>query len=142
MNREYRVSFKNIFGMALAMLIIACLLIGGGVAYSKPSLLLFGLLFFAWPFAIRYKLKIVVGDDRIAYIGFFGTKAIKFADILHAGWMFEHGYSRDRFFGSLSYEILSMDTSIKINFRLFSVDSMKKEIQMLESLPKKSPGAE
>jgi hypothetical protein len=48
--------------------------------------------------------------------------------------MFEHGYSRDRFFGSLSYEILSNDTCIRINFRLFSLDSMKEEIKVLESL--------
>lgn len=136
MSREYRVTFKNMFGTVVILLTIACLLIGGGILYGKLVLFLFGLLFIAWPFAVRYKMKIVVDDDWIAYTGFFGTKVIKFADILHTGWMFEHGYSRDRFFGSLSYEILSRDTSIKINFRMFSVDSMKTEIQMLENLPK------
>jgi hypothetical protein len=141
MDMEYRVTFKNIFGTALVLLIIGCSLIAAGILQSKFFLFLFGLMFLAWPFAVCYRLKIVVGDDRIAYTGFLATKVIKFADIIHTGWMFEHGYSRDRLFGSLSYEILSKETSVRINFRLFSVDSMKNVIDMLESLPKKSPSA-
>jgi hypothetical protein len=137
MNTEYRLTVKSMFGTALVLPIIGCLLVAGGVMYGKLSLFLFGLIFLVWPFAIYYRLKIAVSDDRIAYTGFLATKIIKFADIVHTGWMFEHGYSRDRLFGSLYYEILSKETSIRINFRLFSVDSMKNVIDMLESLPKK-----
>jgi hypothetical protein len=130
------------FGTALVLLIIGWSLIATGALQGKFFLFLFGLMFLAWPFAIRYRLKITLADDRIAYTGFLTTKVLKFADIIHTGWMFEHGYSRDRFFGSLSYEILSRDTFIRINFRLFSVDLMKNVIDMLESLPKDSPSAE
>jgi hypothetical protein len=137
MDIEYRVTLKSIFGTALVLLIIGCALIAAGILLGKVFLFIFGLIFLAWPFAACYRLKVVVGDDRIAYTGFFATKIIKFADIIHTGWMFEHGYSRDRLFGSLSYEILSKETSIRINFRLFSVDSMKNVINMLESLPKR-----
>jgi hypothetical protein len=70
MNTEYRVTFKSMFGTALVLLIIACLLIGGGILYNKPFLFLFGLIFFAWPFAVCYRLKIVVDDNRIVYTAF------------------------------------------------------------------------
>jgi hypothetical protein len=95
-------------------------------------------MFLALLFAIRYRLKVVVDEKQIVYTGFFTTKTILFSDIVHSGWMFEHGYSRDRFYGSLVYEILSNKACIRINFRLFPLDLMNNVIEMIESLPHKS----
>jgi hypothetical protein len=95
-------------------------------------------MFLALLFIIRFRFKIIVDEKQIEYTGFFTKKVIPFTDILHTGWMFEHGFSRDRFFGSFVFEILSKHDCIKINFRLFSLDSMSNVIKMLEGLPDKS----
>ncbi len=132
-------TYKSMFGMALVLSIIAFFLIGTGILYQKPFLFIFGIVFVALLFAIRYRLKVVVDNEQIAYTGLFTTKVIKFADIIHTGWLFEHGHSKDRFFGSFVYEILSKNNCIKINFRLFSLDLMKSVIDTLENLSKKLP---
>jgi len=135
---EYRVTFKSMFGMALVLSIFAFLSIGGAVLYNRPLLLIPGVLLIALLVAIRIRFKVVVDENRIEYIGFLTTKVILFSGIVHSGWMFEHGYSRDRFFGSLVYEILSTDACIRINFRLFPLDLMGKLIRKIENLPHKS----
>ncbi len=94
-----------------------------------------GFLLFALLVAIRIRFKVVLDEKQIEYTGFFATKVILFSDIVHSGWMFEHGYSRDRFYGSFVYEILSKNNRIKINFRLFPLDLMTTLIQILENLP-------
>jgi hypothetical protein len=125
-------------GMSLVLSIIIVLLTLCGIIYRNILLLTFGVMFLVLLFAIRYRLKVVVDEKQIVYTGFFTTKAILFSDIVHSGWMFEHGYSRDRFYGSLVYEILSNKACIRINFRLFPLDLMNNVIEMIESLPHKS----
>jgi hypothetical protein len=134
---EYRATFKSMFGLAVVLSIMAFLLIGSGIFY-KNLLVVPGILLFALLILIRFRFKIVVDDNQIEYTGFFSTKVIKFSDIIHAGWMFEHGYTRDRYFGSAVYEILTTHNYIRINFRLFPMSPMSKVIEMLESLPGKS----
>jgi len=97
-----------------------------------------GILLFVLLFVIHFRFKVVVDEKQIEYTGFFTTKVIVFSDIVHSGWMFEHGYSKDRFYGSFVYEILSKNNRIKINFRLFPLDLISKVIEMLEALPGKS----
>ena len=135
---EYRVTFKSMFGMALVLSIFAFSLIGSGILYKKSLLFIFGIMFLALLFLIRSRFKVVVDEGQIEYTGFFKTKVIPFSDIIHSGWMFEHGYSRDKFYGSFMYEILSKKDCIRINFRLFPLDSMSKTIEMLENLHGKS----
>jgi len=137
MKMQYRVTFKSMFGVALVLSLIAFFLILGGILYQKLFLVIFGIIFVALVFAIRSRLKIIVDNNQIVYTGLFTTKIITFVDIIHTGWLFEHGHSRDRFYGSFIYEILSQRDSIRINFRLFSLDSMKIVIDMLENLPAK-----
>jgi hypothetical protein len=114
---EYRVTFKGMLSLALVISILALAI-------------------------IRIRFKVIVDEKQIEYTGFFATKVILFSDIVHSGWMFEHGYSRDRFYGSLVYEILSKNNRIKINFRLFPLGSMSKAIEMLENLRDKSTMAD
>lgn len=87
---------------------------------------------------IRFRFKVVVDEKEIECTGFFTKQTIEFVDIVHSGWMYKHGYSRDKFYGSFVYEILSKNTCIRINFKLFPLDSMSKVIEMLENLPHKS----
>lgn len=134
---EYRVTFKSMFGVALVLSVIAFFLILGGILYQNLFLFIFGIIFVAVLFAIRYRLKIIVDNTQVVYTGLFTTKIITFVDISHTGWLFEHGHSRDRFYGSFIYEILSKHDCIRINFRLFSLDSIKSLIDMLENLPAK-----
>ena len=135
---EYRVTFKSMLGLALVLLTFAFLFIGGAILYKKLLLLIPGILFIALIAVIRLRFKVVLDEKRIEHTGFITTKVIPFSDIVHSGWMFEHGYSRDRFYGSLVYEILSKNASIRINFRLFPMYLMKKVIDMIEGLPHKS----
>ena len=135
---EYRVTFKSMFGFALVLSIFAFLFIGGAILYGKPLFTIPGVLLIVLLVIIRSRFKVVVGDTQIEYTGFFTTKVILFSDIVHSGWMFEHGYSRDRFYGSFVYEILSKNNRIKINFRLFPLDLMKKVLDTIENLPHKS----
>lgn len=121
-------------GMSFVLSVIIVPLAISGIIYKNILLFLFGMVFLAMLLTIRYGFKIVFDKKQISYTGFFSTKTIALSEIIHAGWMFEHGYSRDRFFGSFVYEILSKDNCIRINFRLFSLDSMKEEIKILESL--------
>jgi hypothetical protein len=138
MKTEYNVTFKSMFGLALVLSIFAFSFIGIAILYKKPLLVFLGILLIVLLVAIRSRFKVVVDEKQIEYTGFFPTKVIKFTDIIHSGWMFEHGYSRDRFYGSFVYEILSEKSCIKINFRLFPLDLMKKVIDTIESLPHKS----
>ena len=132
---EYRVTFKSMLGLALVLSIFAISFIGNAILYKQPLLVVPGVFLFALLFIIRIRFKVVVDDKQIEYTGFFQTKVILFSDIVHSGWMFEHGYSRDRFYGSFVYEILSKNNRIKINFRLFPLDLMTTLIQILENLP-------
>jgi hypothetical protein len=138
MAMKYNVTFKSMFSVALALSIAAGLSIGSGILYKRPLLVIPGILFLTLLFVIRFRFKIVVDETQIAYTGFFATQVIRFSDIIHAGWMFEYGYTRDRFFGSLVYEILTKNNSIKISFRLFPMGPVSKVIEMLASLPGKS----
>jgi hypothetical protein len=135
---EYRVTFKGMLSLALVISILALALIGNAILYKQALLVIPGILFIVLLVAIRIRFKVIVDEKQIEYTGFFATKVILFSDIVHSGWMFEHGYSRDRFYGSLVYEILSKNNRIKINFRLFPLGSMSKAIEMLENLPPKS----
>jgi hypothetical protein len=135
---QYNVTFKSMLGLALVLSMFSFVFIGGAIIYKKPLLVIPGFLLFALLAVIRFKFKIVVDEKQIEYTGFFTTKVIHFSDIVHSGWMFEHGHARDRLYGSFVYEILSINDCIKINFRLFPLDSMEKVIEMLERLPHKS----
>lgn len=132
---EYRVTFKSMFGLALVLSIFTFSFIGYAILYKQPPFVVPGFLLFALLVAIRIRFKVVLDEKQIEYTGFFATKVILFSDIVHSGWMFEHGYSRDRFYGSFVYEILSKNNRIKINFRLFPLDLMTTLIQILENLP-------
>ena len=132
---EYRVTFKSMFGLALVLSIFAFSFIGYAILYKQPLFVVPGFLLFALLVAIRIRFKVVLDEKQIEYTGFFATKVILFSDIVHSGWMFEHGCSRDRFYGSFVYEILSKNNRIKINFRLFPLDLMTTLIQILENLP-------
>jgi hypothetical protein len=132
---EYRVTFKSMPGLAFVLLIFAFLFIGGAILHKKLLLVIPGILLIALIAAIRLRFKVVLDERQIEYTGFFATKVILFSDIVHSGWMFEHGYSRDRFYGSFVYEILSKNNRIKINFRLFPLDLMTTLRQILENLP-------
>jgi hypothetical protein len=132
---QFNVTFKSMFGLALVLSIFAFSFIGNAILYKQPLHLVPGLLLFALLVIIRIRFKVIVDEKQIEYTGFFATKVILFSDIVHSGWMFEHGYSRDRFYGSFVYEILSKNNRIKINFRLFPLDLMKTLIQILEDLP-------
>jgi hypothetical protein len=134
---EYRVTFKSMLSLALVISILALALIGNAILYKQALLVIPGILLIVLLVAIRIRFKVVLDEKQIEYTGFFATKVILFSDIVHSGWMFEHGYSRDRFYGSFVYEILSKNNSIKINFRLFPLDLMGKVIEMLEKLPLK-----
>ena len=123
------------FGLALVLSIFAFSFIGYAILYKQPLFVVPGFLLFALLVAIRIRFKVVLDEKQIEYTGFFATKVILFSDIVHSGWMFEHGYSRDRFYGSFVYEILSKNNRIKINFRLFPLDLMTTLIQILENLP-------
>jgi len=125
------------FGLALVLSIFAFSLIGNAILYKQPLFVVPGVLLFALLVAIRIRFKVVLDEKQIEYTGFFATKVMLFSDIVHSGWMFEHGYSRDRFYGSFVYEILSKNNRIKINFRLFPLDLMKKVLDTIESLPHK-----
>jgi hypothetical protein len=135
---EYRVTFKGMLSLALVISILALALIGNAILYKQALLVIPGILFIVLLVAIRIRFKVLLDEKQIEYTGFFTTKVILFSDIVHSGWMFEHGYSRDRFYGSLVYEILSKNNRIKINFRLFPLDTMGKVIEMIENLPRKS----
>jgi hypothetical protein len=135
---EYRVTFKSMFGFALVLSIFAISFIGNAILYKQPLLVVPGVLLLALLVVIRVRFKVVIEERQIEYTGFFATKVILFSDIVHSGWMFEHGYSRDRLYGSFVYEILSNNNRIKINFRLFPLDLMKKVLDILEGLPHKS----
>jgi len=124
-------------GLVLVLSLISFLCIGSAILYNKPSFVIPGILLLALLSVIRIRFKVVVDERQIEYTGFFTTKVILFSDIVHSGWMFEHGYSRDKFYGSFVYEILSKNNRIKINFRLFPLDLMRKVIEMLERLPHK-----
>lgn len=134
---ECSVTFKSMLGMAFVLSLFAFFLIGGALFYKKPLLFIPGILFLVLLFLIRFRFKVVVDEKQIEYTGFFTTKVIMFSDIVHSGWMFEHGYSRDRFYGSFMYEILSKNNCIKINFRLFPLDLMKNVLDTIECLPHK-----
>jgi hypothetical protein len=134
----YRVTFKSMFGPALILSVFAFLFIGNAIFYKKPMLVIPGVLLIALLVVIRIRFKVVVDEKQIEYTGFFATKVILFSDIVHSGWMFEHGYSRDRFYGSFVYEILSKNNRIKINFRLFPLDLMKKVLELIENQSGKS----
>ena len=125
------------FGLALVLSIFAFSLIGNAILYKQPLFVVPGVLLFALLVAIRIRFKVVLDEKQIEYTGFFATKVMLFSDIVHSGWMFEHGYSRDRFYGSFVYEVLSKNNRIKINFRLFPLDLMKKVLDTIESLPHK-----
>jgi len=137
MKTQYNVKFKSMFGLALVLSIFAFSLIGNAILYKQPLFVVPGVLLFALLVAIRIRFKVVLDEKQIEYTGFFATKVMLFSDIVHSGWMFEHGYSRDRFYGSFVYEILSKNNRIKINFRLFPLDLMKKVLDTIESLPHK-----
>jgi hypothetical protein len=132
---EYRVTFKSMFGFALVLSIFAIAFIGNAILYKQPLLVVPGIFLIALLVIIRIRFKVVLDEKQIEYTGFFATKVILFSDIVHSGWMFEHGYSKDRFYGSFAYEILSENNRIKINFRLFPLDLMTTLIQRLENLP-------
>ena len=134
---EYRVTFKSMFGFALVLSIFAISFIGNAILFKEPFLVVPGIFLIALLVIIRIRFKVAVDEKQIEYTGFFATKVILFSDIVHSGWMFEHGYSRDRFYGSFVYEILSKNNRIKINFRLFPLDLMKKVLDTIESLPHK-----
>jgi hypothetical protein len=126
------------FGFALVLSIFAISFIGNAILFKEPLLVVPGIFLIALLVIIRIRFKVVLDEKQIEYTGFFPTKVILFSDIVHSGWMFEHGYSRDRFYGSFVYEILSKNNRIKINFRLFPLDLMKKVLDTIESLPHKS----
>jgi hypothetical protein len=123
------------FGFALVLSIFAISFIGNAILYKQPLLVIPGFLLIVLLIVIRVRFKVVVDEKQIEYTGFFATKVILFSDIVHSGWMFEHGYSRDKFYGSFVYEILSKNNRIKINFRLFPLDLMTTLIQILKNLP-------
>jgi hypothetical protein len=125
-------------GLALVLSIFAFLFMGSAILYKKLSFVIPGILLFALLIVIRFKFKVVIYEKQIEYTGFFTKKVVLFSDIVHSGWMFEHGYSRDRLYGSFVYEILSKHECIRINFRLFPLDLMRKIIEMIENLPDKS----
>jgi hypothetical protein len=135
---QYNVTFKSMLGLALVLSIFAFLFIGNAILYKKPLHVVPGILLFALLVVIRIRFKVIVDEKQIEYTGFFTTKVVRFSDIVHSGWMFEHGYSRDRFYGSFVYEILSKHECIKINFRLFPLGPMSKVIDLMENLPRKS----
>jgi hypothetical protein len=135
---QYNVTFKSMFGFALVLSIFAFSFIGSSILYKRPLLVVPGILLIVLLVIIRIRFKVVLDEKQIEYTGFFTKKAILFSDIVHSGWMFEHGYSRDRFYGSFAYEILSKNNRIKINFRLFPLDLMKKVLDTIEKLPHKS----
>jgi hypothetical protein len=135
---EYRVTFKSMFGFALVLSIFTFSFIGSAILHKQPLLAAPGVFLFALLVIIRIRFKVVLDEKEIEYTGFFATKVILFSDIVHSGWMFEHGYSRDRFYGSFVYEILSKNNRIKINFRLFPLDLMKQVLDTIEKLPHKS----
>jgi len=135
---QFNVTFKSMLGLSLVLSIFAFLFLGSAILSKKPLLVVPGILLFVLLFVIHFRFKVVVDEKQIEYTGFFTTKVIIFSDIVHSGWMFEHGYSKDRFYGSFVYEILSKNNRIKINFRLFPLDLISKVIEMLEALPGKS----
>jgi 4-amino-4-deoxy-L-arabinose transferase-like glycosyltransferase len=139
---EYRVTFKSMLGLALVLSIFAVLFIGNAILYKKPLHVVPGILLFALPVVIRIRFKVIVDEKQIEYTGFFTTKVVRFSDIVHSGWMFKHGRSRDRFYGSFVYEILSKNDCIRVNFRLFPLDTMGTVIEMLENLRDKSTMAD
>jgi hypothetical protein len=135
---EHTVTLRSMFGLALVLSIFAFSFIGAAVLYKKPLLVVPSILLFAFLVIIRVRFKVVVDERQIEFTGFFTTKTILFSDIVHSGWMFEHGYSRDRFYGSFVYEVLSKNNCIRINFRLFPLDLMREVIEMIENLHHKS----
>jgi hypothetical protein len=135
---QFNVTFRSMLGLALVLSIFAVLFIGNAILYKKPLHVVPGILLFALLVVIRIRFKVIVDEKQIEYTGFFTTKVVRFSDIVHSGWMFKHGYSRDRFYGSFVYEILSKNDCIRVNFRLFPLDTMGKVIEMIENLPRKS----
>jgi hypothetical protein len=135
---QFNVTFKSMLGLALVLSSFAFLFIGNAILYKKPLSVVPGVLLIALFVIIRIRFKVAVDEKQIEYTGFFATKVILFSDIVHSGWMFEHGYARQRFYGSFVYEILSNYECIRINFRLFPLDTVGKVIEMIESLPCKS----
>lgn len=138
MKTEYRVTFRSMIGMAVVLSLTSLFLIWCGISYRKPFLFILGIFFLVLLLVIRFRFKVVVDEKEIECTGFFTKQTIEFVDIVHSGWMYKHGYSRDKFYGSFVYEILSKNTCIRINFKLFPLDSMSKVIEMLENLPHKS----
>ena len=132
---QYNVTFKSMLGLALVLSIFAFLFIGNAILYKQPLFVVPGILLIALLVVIRIRFKVVVDEKQIEYTDFFKTKVILFSDIVHSGWMFEHGYSMDRFYGSFVYEILSKHDSIRINFRLFPLDLMEKVLELIETYP-------
>ena len=105
-------------GFALVLSIFAFLFIGSAILYKKPLFVIPGVLLIVLLVIIRSRFKVVVDEKQIEYTGFFATKVILFSDIVHSGWMFEHGYSRDRFYGSFVYEILSNNSLHQNQFQI------------------------
>ncbi|HEX2966217.1 MAG TPA: hypothetical protein VHO84_10540 [Syntrophorhabdaceae bacterium] len=130
----YRPTFRTVLVPTLFVSIISLALFISAVKSGRPVPAVFSFIFIGFLLAIRFKLKIIVDAKQVKYVGLLSTKTILFSDIVHAGWMFQHGFSRDRFFGSLVYEILSKRESIRINFRFFPMDRMNPLVQRLEHL--------
>ena len=130
----YNPTFRSMFGLTFAVSLIALALLAGTLTSGRPFPALFALPFIAVFLAIRFRMKLVVNNDKIEYTGLISTRTIALADITQAGWAYEQGYTRDRFFGSAVYEIVSRHDIIRINFRFFPLDQMTGLIPQIESI--------
>lgn len=140
--KVYQPTFKAMLGVALMVMITTISLLFASMQTGRAIPAILASIFVGILLAIRLRIRIAIDEDRIEYSGLFSRRTIRFSDIIHAGWMYEHGFSRDRFFGSLVYEVLSRKERIKINFRLFSIDQMSSLIRRLETLPATSDMAD
>ena len=74
---------------------------------------------------IQCRLRIILNADSMTYVGYFGVRSIKYADITRLYRMIDYGYPIDRLYNGSTYEIRNSGEKLIINFDHFPYKCFK-----------------
>lgn len=76
--------------------------------------------FLIMPLLVRLRYKVIVTDDALSSITFFGTKHILWSEIISVSRLSETNYLGGRFYEPSTYIFTGDKSAVTVNFKLFS----------------------
>jgi hypothetical protein len=134
MSMEFKATFKNMIGLAVLLSLLAVLSMFSGIYGNAPGMEVLGIVLALFLVIIRFRFKVYIDEQQLSSTGFVSTKTVRWSDINRVVRVADCGYPKDRFYGPFVYEFQTANDSLKINFKLFSIECMTEAMKRVDNL--------